>query len=279
MTTPLQPRVLSDCLGGSWKLAARWRMRHGGGAHRFRYLVLGQKCLPPSSGSAATCAASITLRSTTPCLNAERVHCAFVFDTAILTPPARADRRVEFIHASLVELDAALDAWRRAARWHGGGLIVRHAPRTRSRAWLGRAGNGSIRPPRLRTRRRSRDSRGRVTLAEDGIGYEDFKDQVVFERDEVLTQTASPTACSRLYKNAWLKAVDDFRSARMRWNYAARLAPKPAGEPCPRLATSASAPTNLAELNMPVGAGGGKRLFDDFAARIGATSRRATSRR
>ena len=50
--------------------------------------------------------------------SARRVYCAFVFDRAILDAlPSRADRRVEFIHACLVELDAGL-------RKHGGALIV-----------------------------------------------------------------------------------------------------------------------------------------------------------
>src|SRR5450631_669785 len=48
------------------------------------------------------------------------VYCIFVFDREILDRlPDRADRRVEYIHGSLIELDARL----RAA---GGGLIVRH---------------------------------------------------------------------------------------------------------------------------------------------------------
>lgn len=52
---------------------------------------------------------------------ARRVHCAFVFDREILDAlPDRRDRRVEFIHASVLELDALL---RRA----GGALHVRHA--------------------------------------------------------------------------------------------------------------------------------------------------------
>ncbi|MFX6884263.1 deoxyribodipyrimidine photo-lyase, partial [Acinetobacter baumannii] len=51
------------------------------------------------------------------------VWCVFVFDTDILdellAEGLQADRRVEFIHASVTELDAAL-------RELGGGLIVRH---------------------------------------------------------------------------------------------------------------------------------------------------------
>jgi deoxyribodipyrimidine photo-lyase len=48
------------------------------------------------------------------------VYCAFVYDRAILDQLPRADRRVEFIHDSIAELDAAL-------RKMGGALIVRHA--------------------------------------------------------------------------------------------------------------------------------------------------------
>ena len=41
---------------------------------------------------------------------ARQVWCAFVFDRDILDPLPRADRRVEFIHDSLVGLDAQLRA-------------------------------------------------------------------------------------------------------------------------------------------------------------------------
>src|ERR1700743_2293818 len=47
----------------------------------------------------------------------QRVVCAFVFDTEILDPLPSNDRRVPFIHASVVELDASL-------RQAGGGLTV-----------------------------------------------------------------------------------------------------------------------------------------------------------
>ena len=52
------------------------------------------------------------------------VFCVFIFDRAILDPllacEARADRRVEFIHASLQSLDIEL-------KKNHGSLIVRHA--------------------------------------------------------------------------------------------------------------------------------------------------------
>ncbi|MEY4732092.1 MAG: Deoxyribodipyrimidine photo-lyase, partial [Pseudomonadota bacterium] len=53
----------------------------------------------------------------------QRVHVAFVFDTAILDKLPRADRRVEFIRESLVEVDEQL---RQLAGHPQAGLIVRH---------------------------------------------------------------------------------------------------------------------------------------------------------
>src|SRR5688572_8589680 len=50
-----------------------------------------------------------------------QVHCAFVFDTDILDDLPRADRRVEFIRESLVELHARLEQLA-----PGAGLIVVH---------------------------------------------------------------------------------------------------------------------------------------------------------
>ena len=40
--------------------------------------------------------------------NCGKVHAVFVFDSDILDPLPRADRRVEFIRESLVDLDAQL---------------------------------------------------------------------------------------------------------------------------------------------------------------------------
>ena len=57
----------------------------------------------------------------------ERVYCAFVFDTDILDAlPRKQDRRVEFIHASVLQLHGALQALSASAGVPGGGLIVRH---------------------------------------------------------------------------------------------------------------------------------------------------------
>jgi len=203
---------------------------------------------------------------------AGRVHCVFVFDTTILDAlPSPRDRRVEFIHASLVELDAALDALARSAGGVGAGVLVRHGraadelPRLAVELGVDKVfANRDYEPDAI-----VRDSRVAQQLAEAGVGYEDFKDQVIFERDEVLTQTGKPFSVFTPYRNAWLKAVDDFQLQSYPVDrYAGQLAPKPAGETLPSLADIGFEPTNLGELQMPLGMSGGQRLFEDFTRRI-----------
>jgi deoxyribodipyrimidine photo-lyase len=56
--------------------------------------------------------------------NSQLVYCVFVFDKSILDALPKADRRVEFIRESLVELDAVLQKLSGQAQPV---LIVRHA--------------------------------------------------------------------------------------------------------------------------------------------------------
>ena len=203
---------------------------------------------------------------------AQRVHCVFVFDTAILDAlPSRRDRRVEFIHGSLAELDAALNTLAQQAGGASAGIIVRHGraqdevPRLALELSVDKVfANRDYEPDAI-----VRDSQVAQQLAAQGIGYEDFKDQVVFERSEVLTQAGKPFSVFTPYKNAWLKAVDAFqlRSYAV-GQYAHRLAPKPVGESLPALADIGFERTNLGEVSMPLGMSGGRQLFEDFTKRI-----------
>jgi len=203
---------------------------------------------------------------------ADRVHCVFVFDSAILDAlPSKADRRVEFIQRSLIELDAGLDALSRAAGGGGAGLIVRHGradeliPALALELGVDKVfANRDYEPAAI-----LRDSRVAQRLAEAGIGFEDFKDQVVFERDEVLTQVGRPFSVFTPYKNAWLRMVDEACLAS--WPVeplAGRLAPRQAGDGVPALGAIGFEATNLTAMRMPVGMSGGRQLLDDFLARI-----------
>ena len=196
--------------------------------------------------------------------SADRVYCAFVFDTDILDRLAdKADRRVEFIHASVVELKAAL----RAA---GGDLIVRHGSAREEIPRLARElsvdavySNRDYEPAAV-----ARDAQVAAALQADDIDFLQFKDQVIFERDEIRTGAGKPFAVFTPYKNAWLRKVDDFFLEPYPVDrYRSALAPY-SDDAVPALEKLGFVRTNLPALNMPTGMSGGLQLFDDFLGRI-----------
>ncbi len=205
----------------------------------------------------------------------DRVHCAFVFDREILDPLlARglvADRRVEFILRSVEELDGEL-------RRRGGALIVRHgsarAEIPRLAAELEVAEVTVNRDYEPAARDRDREVSRRLAAAE--IGFREFKDQVVFDTDEVLTREGRPYAVFTPYRSAWLARAEDplFLSAYPVERYAERLAPPHGGAPLPTLAGLGFEATDLASLPLPTGVAGARALFEDFAERIDAYAER-----
>ncbi len=203
---------------------------------------------------------------------AKRVYCAFVYDTDILDAlPTRSDRRVDFIHASLRELDGALDAMSRAAGGEGSGMVVRHGPAVSSIVQLALElkvdtvlANRDYEPSAM-----ARDQAVAEQLAAHGIGWADFKDQVVFDRSEVLTQSGTPFSVFTPYRTAWLKKLDAFQLRPYPIEkYAARLVTKPEGETLPTLNDLGFTASNLAALPIPLGMHGAQLLLDDFKTRI-----------
>jgi deoxyribodipyrimidine photo-lyase len=202
---------------------------------------------------------------------AQRVTCVFVFDRAILDPLLSAgrqqDRRVEFIHAAVTELDQALRA-------HGSALVVRHGtaadviPQLAQEFGADAVFTNHDDEPYAR----ERDAQVAQGLHANGCALHTFKDQVIFERDEVLTGAGKPFTVFTPYKNAWLKKLDGERgtfylSAYPVERYAAHLAPL-SPQPLPTLESLGFARTNLTALPIPLGAAGGAQLFDEFKARI-----------
>lgn len=134
-----------------------------------------------------------------------RVTPLFVFDPNILEDLENTqDRRVTFIHESIRELQRML-------RDAGSDIVVLH-------------GNPEEAVPRLAERvnadavftnrdyepyAAARDERVRKALADDGRAFVDFKDQVIFEKDEILTQSGEPYKVFSPYKRAWLQRFEE----------------------------------------------------------------------
>ncbi len=193
------------------------------------------------------------------------VHCAFIFDRSILDQlPDKVDRRVEFIWESVVALDASL-------RKRGGGLLIRYAHAETAIPALARElraeavyANHDYEPAAL-----ARDRVVAATLQELGIGFKTFKDQVIFERSEVLTQSNTPFSVFTPYKNAWLKRLTPADlQAKPTASGAGQLAAHPPA--MPSLESMGFTRSNLAALKVPTGMAGGAKLFADFVLRMDA---------
>lgn len=202
--------------------------------------------------------------------SAREVWCVFVFDREILDALPRRDRRVEFIHASLIDLDDQLGRLRRGAR-----LLVRHGRAVDEIAALAVLlgvgvvyANHDDDPQALR-----RDAAAHAALAALGVALRTSKDHVVFERGEVLTQGGTPYTVFTPYKNAWLKKLDAIGlSAYPVAAHAAQLAEPPAGVAThmPTLAEIGFESGNLRSLKLPTGSAGAQDLLADFLPRIDA---------
>ena len=201
-----------------------------------------------------------------------QVWCGFVFDTDILAPLPRADRRVEFIHGAVRDLDAALRELRPDA-----GLIVRHGRAeeeiVRLAVQLGVdfvVASHDDEPAAI-----ARDLAVRERLRQQGIRFHTVKDHVIFERSEILTAAGSPFSVFTPYKNAWMRRLDPFFVKPYPvQRHAARLAPVPGSVAVlgtiPTLGELGFERTNLSTLRLPLGVTGAEHLLDDFLTRIDA---------
>lgn len=196
--------------------------------------------------------------------NTNAVYCVFVFDTEILDKLTdKQDQRVAFIWQSIRELKDALLT-------KGGDLIVRYGMATEVIPNLATQlkvqavfSNRDYEPNAIQ-----RDAKVASKLAELGITFHQYKDQVLFEQDEILTQTGKPYGVFTPYKNAHLKRLNDFY-----------LKPYPVDSYFRNLAKSESSHllsmeamgfenAQLEKLKLPTGMSGGKTLLEDFVSRI-----------
>jgi deoxyribodipyrimidine photo-lyase len=200
--------------------------------------------------------------------SSNRVYCTFIYDDAILASLPRNDRRVAFIHASLAQLDGELRAL-------GGGLIVRHATAADAipqlAAELGADTvlvNTDYEPQAI-----ARDAAVAAALAADGRAFASYKDQVIFEKSEILTLAAQTFSVFTPYKNAWLKRLalqPEQLAPYPVAEHAAHFAPPPAGTRLPTLDEIGFAPAEMPGLAGPIPAGmsGAATLFEDFIGRM-----------
>jgi deoxyribodipyrimidine photo-lyase len=196
----------------------------------------------------------------------QQVFCVFVYDTDILDGLPRDDRRLRFIHASLASLDEEL-------RRLGGYLIVRHGSARDEVVALANALEvdavhvcTDYEPPAI-----ARDREVARQLAAHGRTFHAYKDQVIFEKDEVLTLARQPFSVFTPYKNAWLKrlaAHPETLAAYPVDAYAHAFAPPTASAPAPALPALEDIGFASGEPPLPAGMEGAEALFEAFVEDI-----------
>lgn len=194
----------------------------------------------------------------------KKVYCVFIFDRDILNElPSKQDRRVEFIWESVVELKASLESL-------DGDLIVHYASARAAIPALAAVlkvdavyANTDYEPYAV-----ARDAEVSKILAGEGIDFRTFKDTVIFEKNEVLTQASGTFSVFTPYKNAWLRRLHDADLApRAIAEYRDSFAKAKLAEPVPTLASMGFERTNLSSF-IRAGMSGAAALRDDFIERM-----------
>ena len=193
--------------------------------------------------------------------NGQKVICVFIFDSTILAHLPEKDRRVTFIWHSLVQLKTALQE-------HGSDLVVRHGDPVELIPQLAQEfsaaaiyTNHDIEPAAIK-----RDAIVEQKLSQQGQQFHHFKDQVIFEKDQILTQTGQMYQVFTPYKRAWLAKLQD-----------SDLQSYPVQPHLHQLATIATqrmpsmSDIGFEEIDIAFlkpGMDGGEILFDDFCKRM-----------
>tara|TARA_B100000767_G_C19775571_1_gene542353 strand:+ start:342 stop:1769 length:1428 start_codon:yes stop_codon:yes gene_type:complete len=192
------------------------------------------------------------------------VYCCFIFDTEILDNLSnKKDRRIDFIWHALSEIKIDLNKL-------GSDLIVK-------------IGDPVFTIPSLIEKYKcdalyvnkdyeqyaiERDKKISESLKKNKIEFHKYKDQVIYEDKEILTQNNSPYTIFTPYKNNYLKKI--FNEGVSHYDcdsYMSNLA-KFDSEAFPSIKEIGFEKSNLSSMKVPLGTKGGLDLIDNFKSRI-----------
>ena len=126
----------------------------------------------------------------------------FIFDTNILDRLSPNDARVQFIHQQLEVLKAQLeDCGSTLSVYHGTPLTI-FETLTKTYTLASVFTNRDYEPDAI-----ARDQSISKFLKDRHISFQSFKDQVVFERDEIVKDDGTPYVVFTPFKKKWLAAL------------------------------------------------------------------------
>lgn len=130
----------------------------------------------------------------------------FIFDTNILnTLEDKTDKRVEFIHRAITELQKQLTAL-------GSSLKVFYStPKEAYKELIATYNINAVYTNHdYEPYARQRDESIKALLAKHNIGFKSYKDQCIFERDEVIKDDGKPYTVFTPYSRKWKLRLNNF---------------------------------------------------------------------
>ena len=196
--------------------------------------------------------------------NSNQVYVVFIFDTHILNKlKNKKDRRIEFIHSSLSEIKEDLN------RQDSDLIVEKGEPESLIPKLITKYKCDSLYINRdYEKYAQDRDNLIIKLLAKNQINTYTFKDQVLFEKGEILTQSNKPYTVFTPYKNNHLKKLAEegihlYDCDMNKSNFA-----KFSYKPIPKLKELQFEKTNLEDFDIPSGTSGGKKLLEKFNKNI-----------
>lgn len=124
----------------------------------------------------------------------------FIFDSNILSKLTKSDKRVSIIYAELEKIQKTLSKYNASLKvFHGEPVEIFSSELEKTFPNIKALYcNGDYEPYA-----RERDKKVKDVLAKKGITFNDFKDHVIFEKDEVLNQESSPYGVFTPYSKTW----------------------------------------------------------------------------
>lgn len=128
----------------------------------------------------------------------------FIFDSQILSNLSKDDARVTFIHNTLQKMRKELQE-----EWNSSLAIYYGKPTEVFKELLEKHTIEAVFTNRdYEPYAKERDEQIRILLEKENIAFETFKDQVIFEKSEVVKSDGDPYVVYTPYKNKWKEAFD-----------------------------------------------------------------------